>query len=149
MGDQKYVVFRVANELFGLPIGVVERILPAQRTTRVPHMPPMIIGVFSLRGETIAAVDMRMRFDLEASVRDGSFVVFLSGADRVALKVDGVDGILTFSKSDIDSKCDFLRDKQDDFLAGVARNGEERVVLLEPDNLLPAHVRTQAAALAA
>lgn len=149
MAEHKYVVFRVDKELYGLPIQAVERILPAQRTTRVPRTPAMILGVFELRGETIAAVDLRMRFEVEASAKDGNFVVVHSGEDRVALKVDSVDGIHAIEEGEVEKDCDFIRDRDDDFVYGVAKCGEGLVLLLHADHVLPKGIRKKAVAIAA
>ncbi len=44
----KYVVFRLGDEKFGLPIESIERILPQQSVTSLPKSRKMFLGVFDL-----------------------------------------------------------------------------------------------------
>ncbi len=137
MTDGKYVVFGLDEELFGLPIGVVERILPEEKATPLPKTPEMILRVFDLRGETVPVVDLRLRFERARSQELGRFVVTHSGDSRFALRVDGVQGIVTLVESEIDENPEFFCDEHDPVVAGVARHLEQLIVILDVDRLVP------------
>lgn len=143
MEDRKHVVFNLAGELYGLPIESVERILTDQKTTKIPRTPKMVLGVFELRGETIAAVDLRQRFGFPEREEAGNFVVALTQKGRVALRVDGVDGIYDFSEENADEAPQMIKGQDDEFLAAVGKQGDRLVVLLEPDHVLPAAVESK------
>lgn len=137
MEERKYVVFSLADELYGLPIESVERILADQATTRIPRTAKMMLGVFELRGETIAAIDLRERFEFPAYEAQGNMVVVLTEGGRVAFRVDGVDGIHTFDESTIDDSPGSVKKADDDFMAAIGKHEGRLVVLLDPDHVLP------------
>ena len=142
MTESTYVVFHLADERYALPIGSVERILANQTPTRIPRTPPMFLGLFDLRGETLAALDLRQR--LEMPIRDGeaNFIVIGTPQGRVALRVDHVEGICRFEDDMIDEAPAFLQAKDDPFLQAVARRQDALVVLLDPGHTVPSKLET-------
>lgn len=145
MAENKYVIFKLGNERYGLPIASVERILPVQEVTRIPKTPKMLIGVFELRGSTIPTIDARMRFELPEAADARNFVVILTEEGRCALRVDIVDGILSFEENEIDENSSLVDDRNDDMLAGIGKQGEELTVLLDPLHLVPKSMRSKLA----
>ncbi len=148
MVENKYVIFKLGNERYGLPIESVERILPVQDVTRIPKTPKMLLGVFELRGSTIPTIDARMRFELPEAADARNFVVILTEEGRCALRVDIVDGILTFEESEIDDNTSLIDNRNDDMLAGIGKRGEELTVLLDPQHLVPKAMKNKLAAAA-
>lgn len=148
MAENKYVIFKLGNERYGLPIASVERILPVQEVTRIPKTPKMLIGVFELRGSTIPTIDARMRFEMPEANDARNFVVILTEEGRCALRVDIVDGILSFEEGEIDENSSLVDDRNDDMLAGIGKQGEELTVLLDPLHLVPKAMRSKLAVAA-
>jgi chemotaxis signal transduction protein len=91
-----------------------------------------MLGLSTVHGEPMPTLDLRVRLEYEATVRPGSWVVVSSDGRRTALKVDSVDGILSFSDVDIEAS----PASADPAVEGVARHGHERVVILEADRLV-------------
>lgn len=139
--EQKFVVFKVDNEIFGLPISDVERILSERPVTRVPRSPKIVTGIFELYGTTIPVVDMRLRFDRTPFEGEAKFVVVFVDEERVALRVDDMSGIYELTEEDVDRDTSFIAHKDDDFIAGIGKHGEELILLIEPKNLIPAKDR--------
>lgn len=137
MAENKYVVFRLGEERYGLPIESVERILPDQTITSIPRAPKMMLGVFELRGSTLPAIDARLRFDMEPMKDMSNYIVVLSEAGRCALRVDGVDGIINFEESEVDDSTGFFESKGEDFMLGVGKKSDQLTVLIDPERLVP------------
>ncbi|GGD41628.1 chemotaxis protein CheW [Aureimonas glaciei] len=102
--DEQFVVFRVADEEYGVPIESVQEIvrIPDQ-LTRVPTAPSFIEGVVNLRGSVLPVIDQRRRFalpDMERNDRQ-RIVVFLIHGMRTGFIVDSVSEVLKISKSRI------------------------------------------------
>jgi len=148
VAENKYVIFKLGSERYGLPIESVERILPAQSVTKIPKTPKMLIGVFELRGSTIPTIDARMRFEMPEADDARNFVVVLTEEGRCALRVDYVDGILTFEEDQVDSNTGLIEDKRDEMMAGIGKQGEELTVLLNPMHLVPKTLKAKVAAAA-
>jgi purine-binding chemotaxis protein CheW len=63
MADEQFVIFRLGNQEYGLPIGAVDQIArPPDHITRLPKAPAFIDGVINLRGLVVPIVDLRRRF---------------------------------------------------------------------------------------
>lgn len=142
MTESTYVVFHLAEERYALPIGSVERILANQLPTRIPRTPPMFLGLFDLRGETLAALDLRQRLEMPIREGEANFIVIGTAQGRVALRVDHVEGICRFEDGMIDDAPAFLKAKDDPFLQAVARSKDTLVVLLDPDYTVPHKLET-------
>ncbi len=143
MSEKKYVVFKLDEERYGIPIESVERILADQKPVRIPRTPSLLLGVFELRGETLAAMDMRSRFEFTSKTEAGNYIVVHTRSGRIACKVDQVDGIVTLNDNEIEEGSELLHAKDDDFIAGVGKVGETLVVLVEPEAIVPKNLRRQ------
>lgn len=137
MAETKFVIFKIDSERYGLPINRVERILENQNPTRIPRTPKLVMGVFELRGETLAAVDLRARLDFEPDSAPGNYVVINGSFGRAALRVDGVDGIESFADAEIDESPAMLKSSDDAFFNAIGRKNDRLTVLLDADYLLP------------
>lgn len=145
MDDSKYVVFSLAEELYGLPIERVEQILTDQATIRIPRTPKMLKGIFELRGETIAAVDLRERFEFDPREEPGNMVIASTQVGRVAFRVDGVDGIYDFEECERESNPALAGHPSDQFMSGVGKRDGKLVLLLDPEKLLPQNLEKSVA----
>lgn len=143
MAENKYVIFRLGEEKYGIPIESVERILPDQSVTKLPRTPKMFLGVFEIRGETIPAIDARLRFDMEPTAVAKNFVVVMTGEGRCALRVDSVDGILNFDESEVDASPELFESKNDAFMQGVGKKGAELTVLIDPTYVVPSTLKSK------
>ena len=69
---ERFVIFRLGDEDYGLPVGAVEEIvrMPDQ-LTRVPKAPKFVEGVMNLRGRVVPVIDQRDRFQAPAATASG------------------------------------------------------------------------------
>lgn len=148
MAENKYVVFRLGAEKYAMPIENVERILPRQEVTRLPKSPKVMLGVFEMRGSTIPVIDARLRFELPQGGEAHNFVVVLTQDGRCALSVDRVEGIVSLSEDAIEDKSAILDGKDDDFIRGIGKHGDQLLVVLEPNGLAPKSMRNRLAVAA-
>ena len=107
--EEQFVVFRVADEEYGVPIDAVQEIvrIPDQ-LTRVPKAPSFIEGVVNLRGAVLPVIDQRRRFGLpnvEHNDRQRIMVFMVHGV-RTGFIVDSVSEVLKISRSQISTAPD-------------------------------------------
>lgn len=141
MGETKIVIFSVGPESYGLPIESVERIMNEVPVTRIPRTPAMLRGVFDLRGTTLPVLDLRLRFDMESTKDEKTFVIVQSGELRVALVVDSVQGIEAIESSEIEPAPEGWALKDDPFLSGIAKTNHGLVALLDSNFVVPKAIR--------
>ena len=95
--EEQFVVFRLLNEEYGVPIDSVQEIVRVpEELTRVPKTPAFIEGVINLRGSVLPVVDQRRRFGLAASERNDRqrIMVFTIRDIRTGFIVDSVSEVM-------------------------------------------------------
>ncbi len=92
-----FLVFRLGDDEFGLPIGVVDEVAQVpQQITRLPKTPDFLEGVVNLRGDVLPVIDQRRRFDMPPLAKgDGRrLIVVRTERHRAGLIVDSVSEVL-------------------------------------------------------
>ena len=144
-GRERFVVFRLGEEAYGLPIASVEEVvrLP-DPVTRVPRAPDFVEGVMSLRGRIVPLIDLRRRFEVEDGGTPGRRRVVVTRLRGVlaGFIVDAVSEIADLAQDGLAAAPDFPKTAQsadtvqlfDRILPG---EGDRRMVLLvDPQALL-------------
>jgi purine-binding chemotaxis protein CheW len=101
MTSRQYATFEVDNQLFGLDVADVQEVLSHGGYTPVPLAPPAIGGLFNLRGQVIAAVDLRVQLGLAArdTSRPAMNVIVRTEEESVSLLVDRIGEVIEVSDS--------------------------------------------------
>jgi len=61
--SEQFLLFRIGEEEFGLPIASVIEVAPLpERLTRLPNAPDFVHGVMNLRGQVVPVIDQARRF---------------------------------------------------------------------------------------
>jgi purine-binding chemotaxis protein CheW len=134
-GAQQLLVFRTGRELFGLELSGVHEVVDAPVLSRVPEMPPTVLGVVSVRGELITVYDPTpLLTPAGASGHTGAALLFTHGDRRIALAVDDVmdavsidDGMLRGTNG---------VDAGDRLVRGIVRRGSDLIVVLDVEVLV-------------
>ncbi len=94
--SEQFVLFRIGEDEFGLPIDAVEEIAPLPpRLTALPKAPAFVQGVMNLRGEVIPVIDQAHRFNGAAATGAKRRVIVVRiGTLRAGFIVDGVSEVL-------------------------------------------------------
>jgi purine-binding chemotaxis protein CheW len=138
---QKFLVFRLGAEEFGLPIGAVDEVVAVpEKHTKLPKTPKFLEGVTNLRGEVLPVIDQRRRFDLppyEGDARRRRLIVVRTARHRAGLIVDAISEILAAPEEAIGDAPNLVGEPTR-LVHGVInlKATERMVLLLDPDELL-------------
>jgi purine-binding chemotaxis protein CheW len=146
--EGKFVVFRLGQEKFGVPIQAIERILPATPLTKIPRAPKALVGMFAHQGSTVSVIDAATRFELPSGPSN-HFLVVATDFGRYAIQVESVDKIVEFGADEWDEAADLLSCVEKDLAYGVGKKGDELCLLLKPEAIVPAELRKKLEKLAA
>jgi len=96
MASRQYATFEVADQLFGLDVAKVQEVLSFDQYTPVPLAPESVGGLFNLRGQVIAAVDLRVQLGLPPRDLDGPAmnVIVRTEDESVSLLVDRIGEVV-------------------------------------------------------
>jgi len=141
--EEQFVVFRLADEEYGVPIGAVQEIVRVpEQLTRLPKAPAFIKGVVNLRGSVLPVVDQRARFQLDAMPRGDRqrIMVFAIGGVRTGFIVDSVSEVLRIPRGTI-GPMPALSDAQARLISRVANLERQHrmILLIDTAHLLEPH----------
>ena len=126
------VTFEIQNEEFAIDILSVQEIIRLMDITKIPKAPSFIEGVINLRGEVIPIIDLRKRLRLGDFLNDKNtrIVVVQLNNRHVGFMVDSVKEVLRISEDVIDTPPPILACKEQEFLNGVAKLPNDRLIML-------------------
>lgn len=146
--ENQLVVFKLANEYYGVDIALVESIIKMQTLVAVPHAPDFIEGVTNLRGVILSVVDLRKRFGLpniEAN-KDTRIIVVEINNLIVGMIVDAVTEVLRLQEETIQPPPPLMVTAASAFITGIAKIDERLVILLDLKKVLSIEEATQLSA---
>lgn len=136
--ERQLVIFKLANETYGIDISKVQEIIRFQEITRVPRVPHFIEGVINLRGNVIPVIDLRKRFDFEKAERDNTtrIIVVEVSEYTVGMIVDAVLEVVRVNEDSIEPPSNLIADIESDYLTGVCKLGDKLIILLNISKVL-------------
>lgn len=136
---EKYVVFRVGDDLFAAGVQSVERVLRHQAARPIPDVPEWIDGVIDYRDRMVPVINLRRRFGLpdEAARPETRTLVMNANQGWIAVTVDAVLEVSAGS-GEVTAPPAFFRGLAGEYLQGLMRRGEQVVIVLDVDRLLSA-----------
>jgi purine-binding chemotaxis protein CheW len=118
------VVFSLANERYALEARFVQRVVPFSEYTPVPGAPDFLVGVFNLRGEVLAVIDLRKFFGVPARALTEQSRVLVLGGERAEFGVlaDATDEVAALRTDDVLEPPDSVAGIGREYLRGVTRD---------------------------
>jgi len=134
----RYLIFYIDDDSYGIEIQYVVEIIGIQRITEVSGLPDYVKGIINLRGKIIPVMDVRLRFKKEPKEyndRTCIIVVDIMGMS-VGLIVDGVSEVITINEADISELPHMSQRTQNRFVKNIGKIGNEVRLLLDIEKLL-------------
>ena len=133
MNEFQVVVCQLGQESYGLDISSVYEIIRFQECTAVPAAPSFVDGVINLRGIIIPVMDMASRFGQNRGETTKSTRIIVAGTNgrRVGLVVDAVTEVLMVSEDAVEPTPEVAAGFDSAYIRGIAKLGEELVILLD------------------
>ena len=121
MGSRQFATFEVADQLFGVEVDTVQEVLSYNEYTPVPLAPPAVGGLFNLRGQVIAAVDLRVQLGLARQAMTGPVmnVILRGDGEPVSLLVDRIGEVVDLDDEAFEGPPDTLSGPTRDLVTGT------------------------------
>lgn len=134
----EYITVYVGEQLFGIPVTVVQDVFEVQSLTRVPLSVPEVRGVLNLRGRIVTAIDMRIRLGLPTNEEGASrmAVGIEEGGEAFGLMVDSVGEVLSLQAQDVERSPANLDPRWQQVSSGVHRLESDLMVVLDVSKAL-------------
>lgn len=136
--ENKYVIFKLENEYYGLNIDSVRSIEKFQNYTRVPNGPNYVKGVINLRGNVVPIIDLRLKLKLEPREIDHNTRIIIVSCNEVVvgLIVDMSSEVLEIPKENIDKPPMTEENESKKYIKGIGKCDEKLVILIKLEKLL-------------
>lgn len=140
----QFLTFRLADEIFGVPIEMVREVLDYVPVARVPGTVGFLKGVINLRGAVVPVADIRIRFGMEATVNTENtciIVVEVEASDEddaisVGVLADQVLEVADIATADIQSHPEMGTGVPPRYLHGLGKVGEKFFMILDVDGVI-------------
>jgi purine-binding chemotaxis protein CheW len=139
---KQFLTFRIAQEHYGLELSQTREIIEYSGITEVPLMPNFLRGVINLRGEVVPVIDLAVRLGrkpIQVQRRTCIIVVEMQNNEQnhvLGLLADAVSEVIEIEEDNIEDAPSFGANIRADFIQGIAKQGDEFVVLLDANSTL-------------
>jgi purine-binding chemotaxis protein CheW len=108
--DRRLVAFRVAEELYGLPLEAVGAVAFLRTMVALPGVPPALVGLIAVRGRHVTALDLALFLEGRGATPSaerrhiadaGKAILVQHGGRDVALLCEELVGIRELYKGDL------------------------------------------------
>ena len=141
--DNKYLIFNLGKEIYGIPILKIANIERKMDITPVPRTPSYVKGITNLRGKIIPVMDLKEKFGIGmAEVTERTCIIIVniqtdSGLHTNGLMVDEVSEVLDISDGYIEpvpKYGDMSIDQE--FMSGIGKIKDNVIILLDIQKIL-------------
>lgn len=137
-GENKYVIFKLNEEYYGIPINNVLSIEKVSKTTRIPNAPNYINGVINLRGEVIPIISLKSKLGMKEDILSTtSRVIVITKNEIVAgLVADSSSEVLEIDKQNIDKPPNAEDNQYIEYISGIGKALDRLIILLNLEKIL-------------
>jgi len=131
--ERQLVLFKIADEDFGVDINEVKEIIRWEDVTRIPNTDSHIKGVLNLRGNIIVVNDLAMKLGLPSKeIDDDTRILVVEMGDKtVGMIVDSATEVLRLAGDKIHSTPSMITSNIDqNYIEGVGLLDEKRLLTL-------------------
>lgn len=136
----KYMTFRIGQDVFGVELKYVNEIIQMQPVTPIPEVEHFIKGLINLRGKIIPVIDVASRFEKEVQPyndRTCVIVIEVQGVE-VGLIINSIAQVVSIEEKDIlaPPATSHGAAVQNKFIQGIGKMEDGVKLLLDPVKLL-------------
>ena len=136
--ENKFLLFKIADEEFGIEISCVKEIINIVPITQVPGTPNYVKGIINLRGDIVPIVEIRSRFRMPHMEYDDltCIVVIENEGEKIGFIVDAVNEVKYIRKDRISSPPNVKLSYANQFVRNLGAVDDKVVLLVDRDKIL-------------
>ena len=136
---EKYLIFYLEDQLFGLQGEQIIEILNMQHITYIPNPPHLINGIVNIRGKIVPLIDLKMRIGKAQKEYDElTCIILIQSEDIIAgLIVDSVKDVTDISAKDMFPISSLASDESfNRFISSICKVNDQMVLIMDAKNIL-------------
>lgn len=130
---EKYLVFKLHEECYGIPLSSVKEVIGLTEITGIPQVPDFFKGLINLRGRIISVLDLRAKLHLPPAEYEEkkTCIIIVEIQDLViGIIVDDVQQVAGFMSDQIEADIDIQSSVHRDAITGVAKADQRKLIVL-------------------
>lgn len=131
-----YLVFKLVEKDYGIPLLQVKEVIEMQAATFVPGYPAYFKGIFNLRGEIISVIDLSLKLEIKKDKKTAKAIVVLDSSPLIGFMVDSVESVVSLLVGEINAVPENETTIHSDLFKGVASKNEKFILLLDTEKVL-------------
>ena len=130
-----YVVFKLDDDYYALPLAQVARAVRMVAVTPAPDLPPWILGVINMAGQVLPVIDLRQRFahPPRPPALTDRLLIARTASQSLALMVDEVLKVMEPTPAQLEAVAPALAQSQP--LRATIREDERLILVLDAERL--------------
>lgn len=135
--NNKYLIFTLEQNLYGLAVEHVFEIIEYQSPTKIPNLPPYIPGLLNLRGKVLPIIDFNLYLGQKNTIiaKNTSAIIinyyFKNKAITLGILVDAVLDVVEISELSLEHVPDLSIKIKPEFIQGMFILNDKIVTLLD------------------
>lgn len=137
MKEAQLCTFTVGHLLCGVGVLEVQEVLRERELTPVPLAPPGVRGLMNLRGDVVAAIDLRTVLGLpQRRLEEAAQHVIIRTPDEwVSLMVDTVEDVLSLSRDTYEEPPQTVGGAAREYITGVHKLDTRLLLVLDAQRI--------------
>jgi purine-binding chemotaxis protein CheW len=133
--NEQFCTFFLDGHFFGVPVRQVQEVIRYQEITRVPLVSSVVRGLMNLRGQIVAAIDLRRRLNM-AEPPEGHLpmnVVVRTPDGALSLLVDEIGDVIEVEEKTFELPPETLGGINREVIRGVHKLPEHLLLVLDTE----------------
>lgn len=129
------VEFLLAHERYALELSSIREVYPLKGLTKLPGLPPFVLGITNVRGQILSVIDLKKFFDLPGQeLTELNRLIILSSREmEFAILADRILGTRSMPIKNIHGATPTLTGVREKYLKGIT---QDSVVILDGNKIL-------------
>ncbi|MCD6246053.1 purine-binding chemotaxis protein CheW [candidate division WOR-3 bacterium] len=133
----KYISFSIDKEKYGIEVERILKIVQKQEITKIPDLPPFVMGIMQMQNRVVPIVSLTDRFGLEGNGTEGSVIIVSIQGQEIGLMVDKIEGIKGINRENIVDVPKIFIKRGISYFAGIGILEDSNIVtFLDTDKIL-------------
>ena len=126
-----YCIFRIDDQLYGIAVSRVEKIIRAAAVIPLPDVPDIIIGLLNVEGSILPVVNIRKKWHLpEHDMTVDDRIILFKAKTLVSFIVNGVEGVVQFDHLKF-HQAEQIHPGLEQYIEGVGRHNNNSVIIVD------------------
>ncbi len=133
-----YLVFYLGEEKFAINVENVQEVVELEQVTKIPNVPPYMLGIINLRGRVVPLLDTRSKLGLtktEITKKSRVLIIDLQSENdkiiEVGALVDVAKEVIEISDSEIQKAPEMESGKASQAITGIVNENGSIIMIID------------------